>query len=48
MYLSLIDEEFVGYILLHCAKARVLWKKLFALYRVSKVLSSSVRETLLG
>ena len=41
-------EETIDRLLLHCTKTRVIWDLLFTLFRVSWVLPSSVRETLLN
>ena len=41
-------EEIIDHLLLHCTKTRVLWELFFTLIRVSWVLSSSIRETLLS
>ena len=41
-------EETIDRLLLHCTKTRVIWDLLFTLFRVSWVLPSSVRETLLS
>ena len=42
------SEETIDHLLIHCAKTRVLWELLFSLVRVSRVLPSSVRETLVS
>ena len=47
-FLCHIEEESIGHLFVHCVKTRVLWKLPFALFKVSWVLPSSVRKTLLG
>ena len=47
-FMCLEKEETIDHLFLHCLKTRVLWDLLFALFGVSWVLPSSVRETLLS
>ena len=47
-FLCCVEEEPIDHILIHCTKARVLWKLLFALFGVMWVFPFSVRKTLLG
>ena len=47
-FMCLEKEETIDHLFLHCSKTRVLWDLLFALFGVSWVLPSSVRETLLS
>ena len=47
-FMCLEKEENINHLLLHCSRTRVLWDLLFSLFRVSWVLPSSVRETLLS
>ena len=47
-FLCLNEEESVDHILLHCDRTRLLWHLLFSLFGESWVLSSLVREALLG
>ena len=42
------EEETINHIFIHCSKARVLWKLVFALFGVMWVLPLSARDTLLG
>ena len=42
------EGETVDHILLHCAKCWILWQLLFSLFGLAWVISSSVKETLLG
>ena len=42
------EGETADHILLHCAKCWILWQLLFSLFGVAWVISSSVKETLLG
>ena len=42
------DVEFIDHILLHCAKARILWLLVFSLFDIPWVISTSGRDTLLG
>ena len=43
-----VEEEFIGHLLVRCAKTRILWELLFTLFGVYRVLPLLVRETLLG
>ena len=47
-FLCHVKEESINHLLVHCVKTRVMWELLFALFRVSWVLPSSIKETLLG
>ena len=47
-FLCLSELETVDYLLLHCVKTQTLWNLLFSLFGVAWVLSSLVKETLLG
>ena len=47
-FLCRIEEKSIHHLLFHCVKTRILWELLFALFGVSWVLPSLVRETLLG
>ena len=38
----------MGHLLLGCSKTRVLWDLLFSLFRVSWILSTTVKDSLLG
>ena len=38
----------VDHVLLYCAKTRALWNLLFLLFGVARILSCSVKKTLLG
>ncbi|RVX04101.1 hypothetical protein CK203_015494 [Vitis vinifera] len=42
------EEETINHILVHCSKAKVLWDLVFSLFGGNWVLSSTVRDTLLG
>lgn len=42
------DAESTYHILLHCDKARVLWKLMFSLFDIPLIIFVSIRETLLG
>ena len=47
-FLCHVEEESIDHLLVHYVKIRVLWELFFALFRVSWVLPSLVKETLLG
>ena len=47
-FLCGMEEESIDHILIQCSKARGLWELLFALFGVTWVLPSSVRDTLSG
>ena len=47
-YFFQLHEESKGQLLIHCEKKRDLWELLFMLFKVSWVLPSLVKETLLG
>ncbi|KAJ9707156.1 hypothetical protein PVL29_002241 [Vitis rotundifolia] len=47
-FLCGMEEESIDHLLIQCSKARVLWEILFALFGVTWVLPSSVRDTLSG
>ncbi|KAJ9705268.1 hypothetical protein PVL29_003364 [Vitis rotundifolia] len=47
-FLCPVEEESIDHFLIHCSKAKVLWELIFALFGVTWVLPSSVKETLLG
>lgn len=47
-FLYHIEEESIDHILVHCVMAKVLWQLLLALFNVSWVFPSMIRETLLG
>ena len=47
-FLCLSEVETVDHLLLHCVKTQALWNLLFSLFGVAWVLSSSMKETLLG
>ena len=47
-FLCGMEEESIDHILIQCSKARGLWELLFALFGVTWVLPSLVRDTLSG
>ena len=47
-FLCLFEVETMDHLLLHCIKTWALWNLLFSLFGVAWVLSSLVKETLLG
>ncbi|KAJ9678923.1 hypothetical protein PVL29_020968 [Vitis rotundifolia] len=47
-FLYCMEEESIDHIFIQCSKARVLWELLFALFGVTWVFTSSVRDTLSG
>ena len=47
-FLCLSEVETVDHLLLHCVKTRALWNLLLSLFGMAWVLSSSIKETLLG
>ena len=47
-YICKVEEEMGDHILLHCTKARVLWKLIFALFIVEWMMHPSVRRFLLS
>ena len=47
-FLCLRHAESIDHLLLHCEKTRVLWELIFVLFGVFWVLSSLVKDTLLG